>query len=121
MIAVNELKDCHKRAVLEPLAVLISPFAPHMSEELWSLMGHTDSVTHQPYPVAEEKYLVETSFEYPVMIKGKLRFKAQFDLSASPAEVEKAILADARLEAALRGETVKRVVVVPGKIINIVV
>ena len=121
MIAVNELKDCHKRAVLEPLAVLISPFAPHMAEELWSLMGHTDSVTHQPYPVAEEKYLVETSFEYPVMIKGKLRFKAQFDLSASPAEVEKAILADARLEAALRGETVKRVVVVPGKIINIVV
>lgn len=64
MIAVNELKNCHKREILEPLAVLLSPFAPHMAEELWQAMGHGDSVTVQPYPQADEKYLVETSFEY---------------------------------------------------------
>ena len=119
MIAVNELKNCHKREILEPLAVLLSPFAPHMAEELWQAMGHGDSVTVQPYPQADEKYLVETSFEYPV--KGKLRFKAEYDLSLTPDQVEAAIRADERLAEALKGAEVKRVVVVPGRIINIVI
>ncbi|MDD4820909.1 MAG: leucine--tRNA ligase [Flavobacteriales bacterium] len=76
MIAVNELKDCHKRAVLEPLAVLISPFAPHIAEELWSQLGHQCSVARVSYPTFDDKYLIETTFEYPVMVRGKLRFKA---------------------------------------------
>ena len=121
MIAVNELKDCHKRSILEPLAVLISPFAPHIAEELWSIMGHKDSIVMEKYPEYYEKYLIETTFEYPVMVRGKLRFKAEYDLSLSPADIEKAILADERLEKTLAGAKVKRVVVVQGKIINIVI
>ena len=92
-----------------------------MAEELWHGMGHTDSVTRQTYPQADEKHLEETTFEYPVMVRGKLRFKAEYDLSDTPQQVEAAIRADERLEVALRGETIKRVVVVPGRIINIVV
>ena len=92
-----------------------------MAEELWQAMGHGDSVTVQPYPQADEKYLVETSFEYPVMVKGKLRFKAEYDLSLTPDQVEAAIRADERLAEALKGAEVKRVVVVTGRIINIVI
>lgn len=121
MIAVNELKDCHKREILEPLAVLISPFAPHIAEELWHALGHEDTVTRQPYPQADESHLVETTFEYPVMMRGKLRFKAEYDLSATPEQVEAAIRVDPRLAEALKGAEVKRVVVVPGRIINIVI
>ena len=121
MIAVNDLKGCHKRAILEPLAVLISPFAPHMAEELWEAMGHEGSITRVEYPTYDEKYLVETSFEYPVMVRGKLRFKAEYDLSMSIEEVERAIRADERIEKATQGAEIKRVVVVHGKIINLVI
>ena len=75
MICINELGECHKRAILEPLSVLLAPFAPHITEQLWSLMGHTETIFNTAYPVCEEKYLVESSFEYPIMINGKLRCK----------------------------------------------
>lgn len=122
MICVNELTDlkCSKREILEPLTVLLSPFAPHICEELWQLLGHNESVTGQDYPVCNESYLVEDSFEYPVSFNGKMRFKKLLPLSLSPAEVEKEVLTDEASEKWLEGKTPKKIIVVPGKIVNIV-
>ena len=120
MICVNELGECHKREVLEPLAVLLAPFAPHICEELWSLLGHTESICEAHYPVCEEQYLVESAFEYPVMINGKLRFKQQYPLTASPADIQADIVTKAEAQKWLEGAAPKKIIVVPGKIINIV-
>ena len=84
MICLNELGGCPKREILEPLTVLLAPFAPHIAEELWHTLGHTTSVCDAQYPVCEEKYLVESSFEYPVSVNGKLRFKKEYALTLSP-------------------------------------
>ncbi len=120
MICVNELGECHKREVLEPLAVLLAPFAPHITEELWSLLGHTESICCASYPVCEEKYLVESSFEYPVMINGKLRFKQQYPLATTPADIQADIVTKEEAQRWLEGAAPKKIIVVPGKIINIV-
>ena len=87
MICLNELGECRKRAVLEPLVALLAPFAPHIAEELWERLGHATSVCDAPYPVCDERYLAEQSFEYPVMINGKLRFKQEYELTMSPDEI----------------------------------
>ena len=123
MICVNELNDikCHKREVLEPVAILVSPFAPHLAEELWAKLGHDPSVSAQPYPQHDESYLVEDSHEYPVMFNGKMRFKQGFSLSLPPAEVEAAIRADERTAKYAADKPIKKVIVVPKKIINVVV
>ncbi|QTN37915.1 leucine--tRNA ligase [Cryomorphaceae bacterium] len=122
MICVNELNDlkCHKREVLESLAILVSPFAPHIAEELWARLGHAPSVTTQAYPVHDESVLVEDSHEYPVMFNGKMRFKQEFSLALPLAEVEAAIRADERTEKYAGGNPIKKVIVVPKKIINVV-
>ena len=122
MICVNELSSlkCHHRDVLAPLSVLVAPFAPHIAEELWKRLGNTESVTYAPYPVHEDKYLQEDSKEYPVSFNGKVRFKRAFATTMTPAEIEQAILADPQTAEQLQGNTPKKVIVVPNRIINVV-
>ena len=123
MICVNELSSlkCHHRDVLAPLAVLVAPFAPHIAEELWKRLGNTESVTYAPYPVQEDKYLQEDSKEYPISFNGKVRFKRAYATSMTPAEIEQAILVDPQTAEQLQGNTPKKVIVVPNRIINIVI
>ena len=122
MICVNELSTlkCHHKDVLTPLAVLVAPFAPHIAEELWKRLGNTESITYAPYPVHEDKYLQEDSKEYPVSFNGKVRFKRAYATSMSVAEIEQAILSDPQTAEQLQGNTPKKVIVVPNRIINIV-
>jgi leucyl-tRNA synthetase len=123
MICVNELNDlkCNKRAILEPLTVVVSTYAPHLCEELWSLLGHTESVTFTEYPAFNESFLVEDSVNYPISINGKMRLKIELPASMGKDEVEKAVLANAEVQERLEGATPKKVIVVPGRIVNIVV
>lgn len=123
MICVNELTalKCNKRKVLEPLAILISPYAPHIAEELWSLLGHSSSITTARFPEFKEEYLVESNFEYPVMINGKMRAKLNLSLELSKEDIEKAALTDTTVQKWLEGKAPKKVIVVPGKIVNLVV
>ena len=122
MICVNELsaQKCNQRSILEPLAILLSPFAVHLAEELWERLGHSDSVSTASYPIFEEKYLVESSKNYPVSFNGKMRFTRELSLDLSPKEIEEIILADEQTQKHLQGRTPKKVIVVLGKIINIV-
>ncbi|MFI3265510.1 MAG: leucine--tRNA ligase [Rikenellaceae bacterium] len=120
MICLNELGECHKRAIIEPLTILIAPFAPHIAEELWSLAGGEGSVFDAAYPECNESYLVESAFEYPVMMNGKLRFKQKYDLSVSAKEIQADILTKEAAQKWLDGAAPKKIIVVPGKIINIV-
>ena len=122
MIALNELQDlkCCKREILEPLVILLSPFAPHISEELWSLLGHTESVSTASFPEYVEAYTVENTFEYPVSFNGKMRFKMELPKSLSPKEVEEAVRANENTAKYVGENGIKKVIVVPGKIINVV-
>ena len=122
MICVNELSSlkCHHRDVLASLSVLVAPFAPHIAEELWKRLGNTESVTYAPYPVHEDRYLQEDSKEYPVSFNGKVRFKRAFATTMTPTEIEQAILADPQTAEQLQGNTPKKVIVVPNRIINVV-
>lgn len=122
MIAVNELSElkCRSREILEPMVILLSPFAPHICEELWSRLGHGDSVSNASYPEYVESYTVENTFEYPVSFNGKMRFKMELGLGLSSKEIEAAVLASPNTEKYLGGKPVRKVVVVPSKIINIV-
>lgn len=122
MICVNELtaQKCNERTILEPLAILLSPFASHIAEELWSLLGNNTSISQASYPVFEEKYLVESTKNYPVSFNGKMRFTRELSLDLNPKEIEEIILADEQTHKQLQGRTPKKVIVVPGKIINIV-
>ncbi len=122
MIAVNELTalKCNKRAILEPLAIIIEPYAPHIAEELWSKLGHTTSISTAPFPVFNEKHLVESSKLYPISFNGKMRFKLEFPLDMSKEAIEEAVLSHEKTQAQLQGRTPKKVIVVPGKIVNIV-
>ncbi|MCB0457712.1 MAG: leucine--tRNA ligase, partial [Flavobacteriaceae bacterium] len=122
MIAVNELtsQKCNNREVLEPLVILISPYAPHIAEELWEKLGHDKSISTAPFPVFEEKYLVESNKEYPVSFNGKMRFKLELPLDLTLAQIEEAVMACDKTQEQLQGRTPKKVIVVPGKIINIV-
>ena len=122
MICVNELSalKCHHKAILEPVAILIAPFAPHIAEELWKHMGHTQSITYAPYPTHDDQYLQEDSKEYPVSFNGKVRFKRAFPTDMPIAEIEKAILADPQTAEQLQGKAPKKVIVVPNRIINVV-
>src|SRR5690554_2444228 len=123
MICVNDLNDlkCNKRAILEPLLVLLAPFAPHLCEELWHKLGHEGSICDAQWPAFNADHLVESSIQYPVSFNGKMRFKLELPADMSPAEVEKAVLADEQAQKWIADKEVKKVIVVPGKIINIVV
>ena len=122
MICVNELTalKCHSRSVLKPLTILLSPFAPHIAEELWQRLGHKETIAFEPFPVFNEAYLKEEFKEYPVSFNGKMRFTLPLSLSLNVQEIETAILKDERTATYLNGKSVKKVIVVPNKIINIV-
>ena len=121
MICLNELGSCRKRAILEPLLILMAPFTPHITEELWHRLGHEGTIFDECYPVFDPALLVENSFEYPVSVNGKMRFKKEFPLGAPASEIEAAVLADPQLEKYTAGKPVKKTIVVPGKIINVVI
>ena len=122
MIAVNELtaQRCNKRAILEPLLVLISPYAPHIAEELWSQLGHTRSISTVAFPKFEEKHLIESTKNYPVSFNGKTRFMLELPLDMSKEDIEKTVMEHEKTQAQLQGRTPKKVIIVPGRIINIV-
>jgi len=122
MICVNELtaQKCTSKAILEPLAILVSPYAPHIAEELWERLGHTGSIAEAPFPKFEEKHLMESSKEYPISFNGKMRFTLELPLDMGKDEIEAAVLAHEKTQAQLDGRVPKKVIVVPGKIVNIV-
>ncbi len=122
MICVNELtaQKCISRAILEPLAILVSPYAPHIAEELWKKLGHKESISTVPFPTFEPKYLVESSKEYPISFNGKMKFTMELPLDLSKEAIEAAVMAHEKTQHQLQGRTPKKVIVVPGKIVNIV-
>ncbi|MCX6230563.1 MAG: leucine--tRNA ligase [Bacteroidetes bacterium] len=123
MICTNELTElkCHKREILQPLAVLISPYAPHLAEELWHCLGNNTSITYAAFPELNETYLVENTFNYPVSFNGKTRFQMEFAVDLPVTEIEKAVLANPDAQKWLEGKTPKKVIIVPRKIVNIVI
>lgn len=122
MIATNEFTDqkCNNRAVLREMLILLSSYAPHIAEELWEKLGEKESITHASFPKFNPDYLVESSFEYPVSFNGKMRFKIQLELALSIADVEKSVMAHENTTKYLEGKTPKKVIVVHGKIVNVV-
>ena len=123
MIALNELGalKCNKREIIEPILVLLSPFAPHICEELWNRLGHNESISFATFPEYVEAYTVENTFEYPVSFNGKMRFKMTFPKDMPIKEVEKGVIENPQTAKYLDGGSVKKIIVVPCKIINIVV
>lgn len=122
MICVNELssQNCHSRAILEPLAILVSPYAPHIAEELWSQLGHTTSISEVAFPAFDANHLVETNKEYPVSFNGKMRFTIELPLDLTKEQIEEIVMKDERTQKQLDGRTPNKVIIVPGKIINLV-
>ena len=122
MIALNELQDLksHNKSILENVIILLSPFAPHITEELWSILGHKESISMAQFPEYVEAYTVENTFEYPVSFNGKMRFKLELSKSLTPKEVEEIVRANENTAKYLGENTIKKVIVVPSKIINIV-
>ena len=123
MICVNELTElkCNKREIVEPLAIIIAPYAPHIAEELWSKLGHTESITYTTFPEVNESYLVESTFNYPVSFNGKTRFFQEYDLSLTKEQIEEQILTLEQTQKYLEGKTPKKIIIVHNKIVNIVV
>ena len=122
MICVNELsiQKCNNRKILEPLTILISPFAPHISEELWQLLGNNSSIVDEEYPTFDKTYLIESSKSYPISFNGKMRFTIDLDLSLDIKEIESFVLNDIRTINQLNGIIPKKVIIIIGKIVNIV-
>ncbi len=123
MICVNELtaQKCNKRAILEPLLIILSPYAPHIAEELWAKLGHTESITYAVFPTHNEEYLTESSHKYPISFNGKMRFMLELPLTLTKKEIEKEVLANEQAQKWLNGNLPKKVIVVPNKIVNIVI
>lgn len=123
MVCINELQDlkCNKRKILEPLLVILSPYAPHITEELWSLSGHNTSINLAEWPAFNGEYLIENEFNYPISFNGKVRFNLNFALDLDPKIMETEILANEQTFKYLEGNTPKKIIVVKGKIVNIVV
>ena len=123
MIAVNELSDlgCHKKEILEPMVVMLSPFAPHIAEQLWHDLGHEDTVTYASFPEFVKEYTVENNATYAVSFNGKTRFTVDLAKSMTPAQVEAHVRALPQTEKYVAGQNIFKVIVVPGKIVNIVV
>lgn len=123
MVAVNELtaQNCHKRAVLEPLLIILAPFAPHITEELYAKLGHTSSIHQAAWPSYDEALLVENEVVYPVSVNGKTRTQIRFAADTPAAEIEKAVLEDEVVQRWLEGKAPRKIIVVPGRIVNVVV
>ena len=123
MICVNKLSDekCNSESVLKPLVILISPFAPHFAEELWSLMGNSQSIVDEPFPVYDDSVLVESEKLYPISFNGKTKFTLNLPLDLSNEEIEKTVLNNQQTKIFLDNKKPKKMIIVKGKIINIVV
>lgn len=123
MICTNELseKKCNKREILEPLVVLLSAYAPHIAEELWHLMGNTNSITFANYPVLDPSILIDSTFNYPVSFNGKTRFFKEYPIEYTSTQIEEEVLSSEEAQKWIEGKSIKKVIVVPKKIINIVV
>ena len=123
MICVNELTDlkCSKKEILEPLVILISPFAPHIAEELWEKLGHKESISYAKFPEYDEQYIADDTFAYPVSFNGKTRFNIELPLSLTKEEVEKQVISSDEARKFLQDKQPKKVIVVPGRIVNVVV
>lgn len=122
MICTNELLEmkCNKRKILEPLCILMSAYAPHITEELWHLTGHTDSIVNVSFPKYDDRFMQETDFTYPVSFNGKMRLKRSFSVTMTAQEIETILLADVEVQKWLEGKKPKKFIVVPKRIINIV-
>jgi leucyl-tRNA synthetase len=123
MICVNELTDqkCHNKAILSELIIMLSPYAPHICEELWVKLGNdAGTINEARFPAFKEEYLVEASVAYPISFNGKMRMKLELPTTYSAQEVEQAVLANQDAQKWLEGKSPKKVIVVPGKIVNIV-
>jgi leucyl-tRNA synthetase len=122
MICVNELstQNCHSRAILEPLTILISSYAPHIAEELWNQLGNSGSISTVAFPTLDEKHLVESSKEYPVSFNGKMRFTVELSLDLTVPEIQEIIMKDERTLKQLDGKIPNKIIIVPGKVINLV-
>jgi leucyl-tRNA synthetase len=123
MICVNELTEqkCNKRAILEPLLVLVSPYAPHIAEELWSQLGHTESISFAPFPEFNEASLVEDSFTYPISFNGKMKLNIELAATLSVEEIEKEVLSREDVQKLLEGKTPKKIIIVLNRIVNFVI
>lgn len=123
MICVNELSSmkCNKRKIIEPLVIALSPYAPHITEELWSLLGNKDSINNASFPAWDEQYLKESSFSYPISINGKVRAQMEFALDMPKEDIEKQVIVSEIVMKWSEGKPIKKVIVVPGKIVNVVV
>ncbi len=123
MVCVNKLTDlkCNKRKILEPLSILISPYAPHAAEELWDKLGHKNSIAYLPFPEYEEEFIREDTFIYPVSFNGKLRFKLELPLDISKEDAEKAVLEAEAAQKWIEDKKPKKIIFVPKKIINVVI
>ncbi|MGL5960067.1 MAG: class I tRNA ligase family protein, partial [Bacteroidales bacterium] len=123
MICVNELTEqkCHKIAILEPLTILLAPFAPHIAEELWEFLGHTNSsICDTQFPSYDESLLIEKSFEYPISFNGKMRFKKEMPTQMPSEQAQELVMNDPALQKFLEGKPIKKFIFVAGKIVNIV-
>lgn len=122
MIAANELgaQKCNSKTILEPLLVLIAPYAPHIAEELWERLGHKESITTAKFPKFDASHLIESTKAYPISFNGKMRFTMELSLDLSKEAIEEAVMANEKTQAQLAGRAPKKVIVVPGKIVNIV-
>ncbi len=123
MIGVNELTEakCNKRSILEPLLILISPYAPHIAEELWEQLGHTESIAFSAFPIVDEAYLQDDAFNYPISVNGKTRLMIELPLALDTVAVEKEVMAREDVQKLLNGATPKRIIVVHKKIVNLVI
>ena len=123
MIAVNQWtkQNCNNKEILSQFLILLSPFAPHVSEELWERLGHSTTISNQPWPIHDEKYLLEQQHEYPISFNGKMRFKIAMALDLSKQQIEEIVINDERTAKYLTGNKPKKTIVVPGKIVNIVI
>ena len=123
MICVNELTDlkCNKREVLQQVLIMLTPYAPHISEELWAALGNSGSILDASYPVFEEKYVTESSKEYPVSINGKVRTSMSISLDATPEQVQEMALSNELIQKWMDGKPLKKFIFVKGKMINVVV
>ena len=123
MIATNKLQElkCNKREILEPLVIALSPYAPHIAEELWNQLGHTESVEFAPFPQWDEKFLKEDNHKYPVSINGKMRVILELPIDMSVPDIQKEVMANEVVQKWLDGKEPKKVIIVPKKIVNVVI